>query len=263
MYSIILIILTSLLIFGYVKYLESGIFYPAKNIEFTPASINLAYKDVYLKTQDGVRIHGWFIPHDNAKYTFLFCHGNAGNVGHRLDKIGMLYNVGLNIFIIDYRGFGLSQGRPSEKGLYLDAKAGYEYLLKAQKAAPEQIILYGESLGTAVLVNLASESKVKAIILEGAFPCGKDMGKKIYPFIPKFIFSNSFNSLAKIKKVHVAKLFLHSTEDEIVPFALAKKLFLSAPEPKYLVELRGSHNTAFIDCKEQYQSAIAGFIDKL
>lgn len=252
------------LIIGYVKYIESqGIFFPVREIEFSPDFMNLSFEDVYIKTEDNIKINSWFIPSSNAKYTILFCHGNAGNLTDRLDKINLLYGLGLNIFIIDYRGFGRSQGRPSENGLYLDAKAAYAYLVNHRNISPEQIILYGESLGTAVVINLASEVKIRALMVEGAFSRGKDMAKKIYPFLPSFLFSNKFDSLTKIKKVEAPKLFIHSRNDEIVSFSLAKKLYDTAPEPKHFVEITGGHNTAFLDSKERYISSIASFIGQL
>lgn len=252
------------LILGYVKYIEfTSVFFPIRNIEFTPLSINLKFEDIYFKTLDALKINGWFIPHNNAKYTLLFLHGNAGNLADRLDKIKILNSLGLNMFIIDYRGYGKSQGRPSEKGLYLDAQAAYEYLLNVRKIPSEEIILYGESLGTTATVDLASRCKVKAIILESGFSSGRDMARVVYPFIPNFIFSDRFNSLKKIKGITVPKLFLHSRDDEMIPFRLANKLFSEACEPKYFKELRGSHNSAFIDYPQEYLSAIKNFIDKL
>ena len=218
---------------------------------------------MYVATKDGVKINGWFIPYNNATYTLLFSHGNAGNIAHRLDKIVMLHKMGLNIFIFDYRGYGNSQGKPSEKGLYLDAETAYGYLLDTRNIAPEHIILYGESLGTAVAVNLARNVAVKGLILEGSFSSGKDMGRVLYPFIPRIFLPNIFDSWGKIKKIPAPKLFLHSTEDEIIPVVLARKLFSHAVEPKYLTELRGSHNNAFIESQEQYLSAIKAFVNNL
>lgn len=264
MRTLYLILVGAVIITVYIRYIENkGIFFPDKTIEFYPSAVNLRFEDVYVKTEDGVRINGWFIPHSNAKYTLLFFHGNAGNIGHRLEKLLMLRNTGSNIFIIDYRGFGKSEGKVSEKGLYLDAKAAYNYLVDSRRILPEQIILYGESLGTAVVINLAANAKVKAIIVEGAFSRGRDMAGQIYPFLPKLLFSNSYDSLEKIKKVGVAKLFIHSRNDEIVPFALANKLYNASPEPKELVEINGGHNTAFLDSQEKYISSIGLFIEKL
>lgn len=247
-----------------IRYIETwGIFFPKKEIEVYPSVLNLPFEDIYIKTEDGVRINGWFIPYSNARWTLLFFHGNAGNIEHRLDKILMLREAGVNIFIIDYRGFGKSEGRLTEEGFYLDANAAYNYLVNIRRIRPEEIILYGESLGAAVVIDLAAKVKVSSLIVEGAFSGGRDMAVKIYPFLPAFLFSNKFNSLKKIKKVKAPKLFIHSINDEIVPFALANKLYQAASGPKELIELIGSHNTAFLDAKEKYVSSIRLFIEKL
>jgi len=128
---------------------------------------------------------------------------------------------------------------------------------------PDKIIIYGESLGTAVAIDLASKNKTIGIILEGAFSSGKDMAKRIYPFMPLFFFSNIFDSLSKIKKVKVKKLFIHSKNDEIVPYDLARKLYESSPQPKIFVDIIGGHNTAFIDSRDRYISSIKDFIANL
>jgi fermentation-respiration switch protein FrsA (DUF1100 family) len=258
------IIVAMLLFVGYVKYLESrSIFFPSKNLEHFPDLINLNFEEISLPTLDNLQINGWFIPNKNAKYTLLFFHGNAGNIGHRLDKIKLLYDIGLNIFIIDYRGYGKSQGRPSEKGLYLDAKAACDYLVDKRHIQPESIILYGESLGAAVAIDLGLQKKVKALIIEEAFTNISDMAKRNYPFIPAFLISTKFDSLAKVRNINTPKLFIHSKDDEIVPWGLGNKLYTAAGEPKRIVAISGSHNTAFLDSKEDYISAITVFIKGL
>lgn len=265
MLKITLYVVISLgLVLGYIKYIESrSVFFPIKEVELFPNSINLLYEDVYLDTKDGAKINGWFIPCVDAKYTILFLHGNAGNIGHRLDKISMLRNIGLSIFIIDYRGYGRSKGIPSEAGLYLDAKTAYDYLVNERNIKPDQIILFGESLGVAAAVNLASETTVKALILEGGFSRAKDMAKKYYPFLPSFVFKNQYDSLSKIGKIKVPKLFIHSRYDEIVPFDLAEKLYNTASEPKYFTEIAGGHNTAFLDSSEKFVDSINMFVKKI
>lgn len=256
-----LILFGILIIIGYIKYIENkGIYYPDNLIEFYPSNINLSYTDEYFKAEDGVLLNGWFIQNNNAKYTLLFLHGNAGNISHRLDKIRILRELGFNIFIIDYRGYGKSHGKPSEAGFYLDSLASYNYLIDKLRIPPNQIILYGESLGTAVAVDLASKAEVKAIILEGVFSSGRNFGKMIYPFLPSFVFSNKYDSLGKIKRIGAPKLFIHSINDEILPFELAKKLYDTANEPKELAELTGGHNTAFLESKEEYVSSIKNFV---
>ncbi|MFH0826259.1 MAG: alpha/beta hydrolase [Candidatus Omnitrophota bacterium] len=258
------ILLGSVLLMLYLKYIESrAVFFPEKEIEYYPSEVSLPFEDVSFPTSDGLKLNGWFIAQPGAAYTLLLFHGNAGNIGHRLDKLLTLRPTGANIFIMDYRGFGKSEGRISEKGFYLDAKAAYDYLVEIRKIPPEQIILYGESLGTAAVIDLAAKVKVKAIIVEGGFSRGRDMATRMYPFIPNFLFSDSYNSLKKIKSVDVPKLFIHSRDDEIVPSSLARKLYLVSQEPKEFVEINGGHNSAFMDSKEEYISAIASFIKNL
>ncbi len=262
--GIIYIFIGLVLLFGYIKYIESrGIFFPLRDVETTPSFLHIPFEDVYIKTEDNIKINGWFIPKEGAKYTILFCHGNAGNIGNRLEKIILLREANVNIFIIDYRGYGKSQGRPTEQGLYLDAAAAYNYLLDKREIKAENIILYGESVGTAVIINLASTAKIAGLIAEGGFSTGRDMGREIYPFLPSFVFSNKFDSLSKIKNINEPKLFIHSRDDEIIPFSLAKKLFDTAGEPKQLKEIKGSHNSCFFDCREACLSCIKSFIEQL
>lgn len=258
---IIYIIIGFVLLFGYIKFLERyGVFYPNKKIEITPDSLNITFEDVYIKTKDNLKINGWFIPVQGAQYTILFFHGNAGNLQDRIEKIIMFKELGVSVFIIDYRGYGRSQGKPSEQGLYLDAQAAYDYLVNQRNIKPSQIILFGESLGTAVAIDLATKVKLAGLILEGAFSRGKDMAKVIYPYLPRFFFSNIYDSLTKIKKINCPKLFIHSKDDEIVPFSLAEKLFSTAPEPKKLIVMRGTHNEAFFVSQSDFVSSIAEFI---
>ncbi|MBU2044030.1 MAG: alpha/beta hydrolase [Candidatus Omnitrophica bacterium] len=259
-YSLIVV----LLMVGYVKYLESSnIFFPSKKIEYSPSSISLSFQDLYIQTEDNLKINGWFIPNPEAKYTLLFLHGNAGNIADRLDKLKLLYQVPVNIFIVDYRGYGRSQGKPSEIGLYLDAQAAYRYLVNSENIQPENIIVYGESLGGAVAMDLASAVKVKALISEGAFSSIRDMARVIYPWMPTFLLSVKFDSLAKINKIEEPKLFIHSRDDEVVPFNLGQKLYNAAREPKKFYQLSGGHNDAFLEVPEEYLAVIEQFINRL
>jgi fermentation-respiration switch protein FrsA (DUF1100 family) len=252
------------MIYFYIKYVENkSLFFPLSEIEVTPKSVKLPYVDASLKTKDGVLLNGWYLPFKNSKFTILFCHGNAGNIGNRVEKIEMLYKLGLSVFIFDYRGYGKSEGRPSEEGLYLDTEAAYDYLTKDLGIVPLNVVLYGESLGCATAVYLASERKVGAVILEGGFSSVRDVARKYYPFIPSFIISDKFNSLSRIGKIEVPKLFIHGKDDEIIPFKLAVKLFDLAPQPKRFLELVGWHNTVFLDSKEKYLSSVSSFLETL
>ena len=248
-----------------VRYIERrSIYFPMREITTNPQSIGLPYEEIYFETSDKKTLNGWFIAHDKSKSTLIFCHGNAGNISHRLEKISMFYSLGLNVFIFDYRGYGKSQGTPSESGLYEDAEAAYDYLTRERRVSSKDgIILYGESIGGIVAIDLARNKDVGALITEETFTSVKDMSGMAYPFLPYFIFSSRFDALSKIKNVGCPKLIIHSIDDEIVPFRLGEKLFDAAPPPKKFLKLRGSHNTAFLESEEQFKEGIKSFLSDL
>ncbi len=247
-----------------VRYMERhSIFFPMKEITSTPASVGLAYEEAWFDTSDKKRLNGWFIPGEDAKFTLIFCHGNAGNIGHRLEKILMFRDLGLNVFIFDYRGYGKSEGAPSEAGLYEDVKAAYDHLTKGRKIPKDNIILYGESIGGAVAIDLARKADARALITEETFTSVKDMARLAYPFVPRFVFSSRFDCVSKIKNVACSKLIIHSVDDEIVPFYLGEKLFNAAAPPKKFLKIRGTHNTAFLDSEERFTGGIRAFLDEL
>lgn len=247
-----------------VRYIEGhSIYFPMREITFSPESAGLPYEDIYFTTADNKRLNGWFIARGGSNYTVIFCHGNAGNIGHRVEKISMLYNLGLNVFIFDYRGYGKSQGSPSESGLYKDAKAAYDYLAKERHIPKDRIILYGESIGGIVATDLARKAEAKALITEETFTSIKEMSRIAYPFLPYFIFSSRFDALSKIKDVGCPKLIMHSIDDEIVPFHMGERLFDAARPPKKFLKLRGSHNTAFLESEKQFKEGIKSFLSEL
>lgn len=252
------------MLFLYIKYIESkSIFFPEKQIDFTPAEFGLNFQEVSILTSDNFKLGGWFIAHPQSTKTVLLFHGNAGNISNRLDKMSLIRKCKVNIFILSYRGYAMSEGKPSERGIYLDAEAAYDYLVNQQGVKPQDIIVYGESLGGTVAVDLAAKCQVGAIILEATFSRGKDIGHRLYPFLPKIILPNIFDSLTKIAKIKVPKLFMHSKEDSVVAFDLGKKLYDAAPEPKKFVVLKGAHNSMFIDSQGQYLKALSDFVRSL
>ncbi len=253
--QLVLLVIVLVLFVAYLRYIERRtIFYPAKEIEFLPSSLGLVFEDVEL--------NGWFVPSKDAAYTILFCHGNAGNISHRLEKLKFFQELGCNVLIFDYRGYGRSKGRPSEKGLYNDAQSASNYLL-SRKIAPRQIIGYGESVGGAVIIDLASKNALAGLIIDSTFSNSKDMVKIIYPFLPYWVFSSRWDSLNKIRSITIPKLIIHSINDEIVPYKLGRKIFESAPEPKEFLEIRGGHNSCFFDSKEILKQKIADFLKNL
>jgi uncharacterized protein len=248
----------------YVKHIQAtAIFFPSRELQVFPVDLNLSFQDVYIKTPDGEKLNGWFFPQDSAKTTLLFLHGNGGNISHRLDKIKLLLELGLNVFIVDYRGYGRSTGTPSEKGLYIDAFSAWDYLTRERGLAPEKIIVYGESLGAAAAIDLAAKVAAGGLIVEGGFSSGRDMGRVMYPFMPQIFIPDMFNSMIKIKNVTSDKLFIHSPQDEIVPFRLGELLYKAAQEPKDLAIIAGGHNSLHDDSHDDYLKALGGFLQGL
>ena len=262
--NIVYIVVAVVFVFGYLRYFEHrSLYFPMEEIEVVPSAIGLAYEDVYFETEDGVKINAWFVAAENSEYTLLFSHGNGGNISHRVEKIGMLNKLGLDVFIFDYRGYGKSSGRPSEKGFYRDMQAAYNYLVSEKNIQPERIIPYGESLGGPVAVDLASRKKVRALITESAFSSTVDMARALYPLFPAFFISAKFDSVSRIKGLNIPKLIIHSKNDDIVPFAQSVKLFKAAPEPKKHLVLVGSHNSCYMDSRHEYVKGISEFLEKI
>ena len=250
-----------ILFLAWARHIErSSIFFPSKEIADGPIPAGMPREDIYFRTSDNKLLNAWFITNDAPGDIVLFMHGNAGNISHREDKLRLLYDAGLSVFIFDYRGYGKSEGSPSEAGLYRDASDAFKYLTEERGYSRDDIVLYGESLGGAVAVELAAGEIPKALITEGAFTSVKDMARVHYPFIPGFILSAKFDALSKMKDVRCPKLIIHSTDDEIVPFIMAEKLYGEACEPKRLLKLRGGHNDAFIESEQTYSSAIKSFL---
>jgi fermentation-respiration switch protein FrsA (DUF1100 family) len=260
----LIILIGGVFIFGYLRYFEKkGIYYPTKEIVFTPADIGLKYKDIFFETEDNLKLNGWFIPIDNPRGTLLFCHGNAGNISHRIEIIEIFHKLGLNVFIFDYRGYGKSQGNPSEEGLYKDAQAAYQYILSRQDIDKKRIVIYGKSIGANIATDLASKVEAAAFISEGGFTSAYDMGRRLFPYLPiRWIITVKFNALEKIRNISAPKLIIHSRDDEIVPFEMGEKLFAAAAQPKEFYQMQGTHNEAIFAVREEYSSRIDSFLNR-
>lgn len=257
------VVAVGFLLYAYSAYIERKIlFYPMRQIEMTPKDIGLQYEDVYFEAIDGARLNGWLVKKEGANAIVLFCHGNAGNISHRVEKIEIFNKLGVSMFIFDYRGYGKSQGHPSEQGLRKDGLAAYNYLMSRHDMKDAKTLLYGESIGGGVAVYLASKGYGGALITEDTFTSIRDMTKLSLPFIPQFLIRTNFDSLSRIKGVKVPKLIIHALDDEIVPYEMGQRLFEAAPEPKEFLKLRGSHNTAFLESKETYEAGLAKFLKR-
>ena len=247
---------------------ESRLIYfpgPQRSLLAPPGSLNLPVERVTFPTEDGLTLASWVIPagRDSTGLWLLICHGNAGNLsefGRPVHYAG-LRELGLHLLAFDYRGYGESEGLPTESGLYKDADAAYRYLRDQRGVPADRIIVFGHSLGSAVAVDLASRVPVGGLVVEGALTSVIDRGQELYPFIPvRWIAGTRFASIAKIAKVTVPKLFLHATGDEVIPVAHGRRLYEAAPPPKTFVELRGGHGDTFDVDSANYFGSIAKFL---
>jgi len=223
------------------------------------------YEDVWMQASDGMRIHGWFVPagEESPKGTVLMFHGNGGNVSHRLETIAIFHELGYNSMIIDYRGYGLSDGSPTEQGTYRDAEAAWKYLTHKRKLDRNRIVIFGRSLGAAVAAWLAVEKHTAGLILESAFTSIPDMGAERYKFLPvRMLARINYNTLGRIQQVRCRILVIHSPDDEIIAYHHGKKLFAAAKEPKTFQEIIGGHNDGFIQSGDLYTGCVAKFLEE-
>lgn len=242
---------------------DSMVYVPEKTITHNPNNIGLEYEEVAVRTKDGLSISGWYIPAKNEKAVILFCHGNAGNISNRLDSIRIFNNLSLSVMIFDYRGYGKSEGRPSEAGTYLDAEAAWDYLINVKKIPPDRIIVYGRSLGGAVAAEVVLRRSPAALIMESGFTSVPDLGQKIYPWLPvKLISKFHYATVDKIGTIRCPKLIIHSRKDDIIPFEHGRALYEKASPPKEFLEIRGSHNDGFLLSGRIYTGGIEGFLEK-
>jgi len=240
------------------------VYFPSSKIECKPSDSGLAFEQVTLTSTDGILLNAWYVPSAGAQWTVLFCHGNGGNISHRLENIRIFHQLGLSCFIFDYRGYGLSQGRPSEQGTYNDAMAAYSWLVENKKLQPENIIIFGKSLGGSIAAWLASRVKPRALVLEGAFTSYVDMGKKFFPYMPVRLFARfSYETINYVKHLCCPLLIIHSRQDELVPFEFGQKLYEAAGEPKILVEIQGGHNDGFLESELAYKNAWENWLQSL
>ena len=251
----------------YVYFMQSAmIFYPnmpGRNLVSTPEDIGLTYQDAEFVTEDNIKLHGWFIPNKNAKGTLLFFHGNAGNISHRLDSIAIFHRLGLNVFIIDYRGYGQSEGKITEKGTYRDAEAAWNYLNHTQGISGKQIIIFGRSLGASIAGWLASQHTPAALIIESGFTSVPSMGQRFYPFLPvRWLTHFKYDTEQYVKDISCPVLVAHSKNDEIIPYEEGREIFEAAPRPKQFLDMQGGHNDGFIVSGPSYVNGLKSFIIK-
>lgn len=231
------------------------------SVEITPAERGWHYEPVTLTTADGVNISGWWLPLENARATLLFFHGNAGNIGHRLESLALFRALNLSVLIIDYHGYGDSEGKPSETGTRMDARAAWHYLVIERNIPAKQIVVFGRSMGAAVAAELAREHAPGAVILESAFRSLPDMAQAVYPFLPaRWLTRYEYDTEAYVRDIDAPVLVIHSESDEIIPYSHGQAIYAAAREPKSMLVIEGDHNTGFFNDPKKYLNGIDRFL---
>ncbi len=255
---------SALVLTGFFGFIENFLLYhPIRPIGVTPADYGVPYEDVLFPAEDGTRLHAWYSPPPRPEGpVILWAHGNAGNLSHRADNIAAIRReLGAGVFIFDYRGYGRSEGRPGEEGLYADARGAYAWL--RGRLPPRQIFLFGRSLGAAVVARLAAEgAEARGLILESPFESLAAMGQSLFPFLPvRWVVVQKFDNTAFLPRVKMPVFILHGDADEIVPFAQGKRLFDLAPSPKRFFRIRGAgHNNTYFVGGPPYWEAWRAFL---
>jgi len=263
MITMLLVMLVGVAALNVLMYVQQPrmLFFPWPRLMATPADWGMAYEDVRLTADDGVALHGWYIPHEGAQRAVLFFHGNAGNISHRRESVEVFHRLGLDVLIFDYRGYGQSQGEPSEQGLYRDAHAAWRYLTGSRGIDPADIVIFGRSLGGAVAARLASEVAPDAVILESTFTSARDMARRVFPLLSRLVMLRyDFDSKDAVGRIGAPVLVLHSPDDEIIPYELGRDLYEAVPGPKRFVPLRGDHNNGFSHSRPDYDMTLRDFL---
>jgi hypothetical protein len=239
----------------------SFIYFPERAYDAMPASVGLPYENVQLSAGDGVVLAAWWIPAQTPRGTVVFAHGNGGNMSHRLDKIRLFHELGYSVMAFDYRGYGASEGKPSEEGTYADMAAAVDHATAVRGTTSARLVLYGESLGGAVAIEESVRRPPAALVVDSSFTSVPAMAKKYYPWLPvRLLLRFRYDSLARMPAIKCPVLVLHSPQDDVVPFAMGRQLFAAAPEPKAFAELVGGHNTGGLMAASNAQKELAVFL---
>jgi fermentation-respiration switch protein FrsA (DUF1100 family) len=251
-----------LIVVGILYFLQSRlVYFPTSEMVARPDAAGMDCQDVWLETTDGVKLFAWYVPAEKPVGTVLFCHGNGGNISHRLHTIYALNRLALNVLIFDYRGYGRSEGTPTEAGTYLDAEAAWRHLVTDRGIDPGRIVIHGRSLGGAVAAHLARDHTPGALLLESTFTSAPDLGAEVYWFLPvRWMLRFRYETAKYVRDVQCPVLVVHSRDDDMVPYHHGQAVFQAAPQPKEFLEIRGSHNEGFSDSQDVYSPALRRFL---
>lgn len=241
---------------------EIFIYVPNRNVQSDPSAVGIDFEDIYLEVPGGGKINAWYMPAENSRRALLFCHGNGGNMAWRLQYYTLFHDLGFNLLTFDYRGYGRSEGSPSEENTYEDARAAWKYLVEDKGFSPEDTVIYGRSLGGGVAARLAFEKKPGALALESTFTSMADKAREMMPFLPvSLILKHEYPTKEIIGKMECPVLILHSPEDDLIPFSHGRTNFALAKDPKKFVEVSGIHNTVLSGSYQVIRSALSEFRD--
>ena len=256
-------LLYGLLVLALAAFSDKFVFIPTRSVHATPNAVGLEYEEVFLRTEDGIDIWGWYVPASGRESVVLFCHGNAGNLSHRLESLRVFSELGFSCLIFDYRGFGKSTGRPTEEGTHLDAEAAWRYLVEQKEVQPGRIVVFGRSLGGAVAARLALRHRPGALVVESSFTTMPDLAATLAPFLPvRRLLPFEYATVRIIGNIQCPVLIIHSRDDELIPFRFGQALFAAAAEPKELLPIKGSHNNGFRVSIHEYKAGWGAFIAK-
>jgi len=246
-------------------------FWEVNNLPARDGEVIPKIEDCFFESSDGVRLHGWYCtPNRKAgdgfvpvasQMVLLWFHGNAGNLSYRYEMIRKMMALPAQVFIIDYRGYGRSDGHPTEQGLYLDARAAWDYLTNERDVPAKRIIIFGKSLGGVPAIDLASQVEPAGLIVQSSFSSARDMAAVVMPFLPRVLLHTKMDSVSKLGRVRCQKLFIHSRADEVVPYELGRRLYEAAPEPREFYEVEGApHNSTDIVGGKPYYEELRKFL---
>lgn len=247
------------------RFEHASLFKPTRNVIMDPSAAGLEFQEIEFVAEDDVPLTGWWLPHENARGTILYCHGNAYNIGDRIPLLETLHRLECSVFIFDYRGYGKSGGHPTEKGLYRDARAAYE-VVRAKYADTDEppVVIFGCSLGGAVAVQLAMEKPAKGLIIEGTFSSVRAMAEYQYPMLPlKWFIRSKFKTAEKISHITIPKLIAHSRADEVIPYSMGQEIYQAAADPKQFHEIQGLHSENAWETTPGYLEELKRFIYKV
>ncbi|MCK5683165.1 alpha/beta hydrolase [bacterium] len=262
-YIVKLVIGSLILISGMLYFFQGKFVYaPSKKYIGTPADIGIKFEEVFFKSKNDVKICGWYVPAVPGDYTILFCHGNAGNISHRLKTLKIMHDLGYNFLIFDYQGYGKSEGTPTEEGTYSDTRAAYDYLINEKKCSEDKIIFQARSLGGGIATKVVTEKNPPVYILESTFTSVADVARKIYPFLPVDLLTRiKYPTIDNLKSISCPIFFVHSPDDEVIPFSHGKKLYESYNGKKTFFQLKGGHNEGLRISEKEYTAALKTFLD--